>query len=236
MSPRQNRLLPFLLLSLILLMPPLAEAQENETRPSVEELYLQSEISLEILSRQMRSPERNVQLLALDSLENQLEGGLIDPRDEVVLNAVRPLIEHGVITSFGENRWSIESYDPMVRREAVRVVGKLKGDGARSVLVQTVRHDPEPIVRAQALFGLARMGSDPTGEVTQTIAKMMLREHLGDFDEGVVYAGLVALRSIASDGENVMDPASIEMLVYVASDMRYSRLFRSHALETLSFL
>jgi HEAT repeat protein len=236
MSRTTDRRLTYLISIALLIVPTLLCAQEGEERLSVEELYLESEISVEILARQMRSPERNIQLLALDSLESQLERGLIDPRDEAILEAVTPLVEHGVITAFRENRWSIESYDPMVRREAVRVLGKLEGEAVRNKLVQTVRQDPEPIVQAQALFGLARMGSDPSGEVTRTIAKMMLREHLGEFDEGVVYAALVALRSIASEGQNVMDPASVEMLVYVASDVRYSRLLRTHALETLSLL
>lgn len=235
MRPVRNRWLFILLPALLLTAPAFLFAQEDELL-SVEELYLQSQVSVQILSRQMRSPERDVQLLALDSLDSQLERGLIDPRDEAVLTAITPLIEHGVTTAFEDNRWSIESYDPMVRREAVRVLGKLKGAAVREKLVQTVRQDPEPIVRAQALFGLARIGSDPNGEVTRTIGKMLLREHLGRFDEGVVYAALVALRSIAAGEENVIDPASVEMLVYVASDLRYSRLLRSHALETLSIL
>lgn len=226
------RLIPILLV----LAASFGVAQETEETLSVEELYLRSEISIETLALQMRSPERNTQLLAIDTLESQLERGLISPEDNAILEALDPLVGQGVMETFEDNTWGIESYDPLVRREALRIIGRLGTDAARGILVRTVRHDPEPIVRAQALFGLARMGSDPTGEVTQTIAKMLLREHLGRYDEGVVYAALVALRSIAGDQENVMDPASKEMLVYLASDGRYPRRIRNLALETLSSL
>jgi len=210
-------------------------AQDDEEPMSVEELYLSSEITLATLAAQMQSPGRDVQLLALDTLESQLERGLIDPEDEAVLEALEPLVQQGVIESFEDNRWGIDSYDPVVRREALGVVAKLGTDEARGVLVRTVRHDPEPIVRAQALFGLARLGVDPDGSVTQAIAKMMLQEHLRQFDEGVMYAALVALNSIASNQNNVIDPGAMEMLVTVASDGRYSRSFRQIALETLSY-
>lgn len=235
MKERAQLLFAILLVLTMVVSPTSLLAQDEEEPMSVEELYLSSEITLATLSVQMQSPGRDVQLLALDTLESQLERGMIDPEDEAVLKALEPLVQQGVIESFEDNTWGIDSYDPVVRREAVGVVAKLGTDEARSVLVRTVRHDPEPIVRAQALFGLARLGVDPDGSVTQAIAKMMLQEHLQQFDEGVMYAALVALNSIASDQDNVVDPAALEMLVTVASDGRYSRSFRQIALETLAF-
>jgi HEAT repeat protein len=210
-------------------------AQDEEEPLSVEELYLSSEITLSTLAVQMQSPGRDVQLLALDTLKSQLERGTIDSEDEAVLEALEPLVQQGVIESFEDNRWGIDSYDPVVRREAVNVVAQLGTDAARSVLVRTVRHDPEPIVRAAALFGLSRLGVDPDGSVSRAIAKMMLQEHLQQFDEGVMYAALVALNSIASEPDNVVDTSAMEMLVTVASDGRYSRSFRELALETLAY-
>jgi len=201
---------------------------------SVEDLYLNSMVTVETLGVQMTSPERTVQLLALSTLEHQIETGLIDPTNPAVLEAVSPLVKQGVlVVSRGGNR-SIEIYDPGVRREAVRVVGRLGTGPARTALVQTVRHDPEPTVRAEALFALARMGVDPSGEVTRTIAGMMMNEHIQTFDEGVIYAAVTAIGEIASNPDSVVDPASREMLINVASDYRYSQMVRHLALDALA--
>lgn len=207
----------------------------GETR-SIEELYLESGVSVEMLARQLRSPERTVQLLAIETLSSQVEGGTAGGDEAEIIAALEPVIARGVMEVHEDNSWEISTYDPMVRREAIRVVGRLESEGARTVLVRTVRHDPEPIVRAQALFGLARMGYDPDGEVTRTIGKMLLREHVGSFDEGVVYAGILAIREIARNSASTVDPSSLEMLVYVASDGRYPRRLRNLALEALSIL
>lgn len=235
MKERTQLLFAILVVLTMVVSPASLLAQDEEEPVSVEELYLSSDITLATLSVQMQAPGRDVQLLALNTLENQLEQGVIDPEDEAVLEALEPLVQQGVIESFEDNRWGIDSYDPVVRREAVSVVAKLGTDAARAALVRTVRHDPEPIVRAAALFGLARLGVDPDGSVTQAIAKMLLQEHLQQFDEGVVYAALIALNSIASNPDNVVDASAMEMLVTVASDGRYSQSFRKIALETLSY-
>lgn len=221
---------------LLLLVTSFVSAQSAQGPVSIEELYLNSDITLAALKAQMESPERDMQLLAINTLENQLDQGAFEGENPEVLAALDDLVQQGVIERSRNAERSIHAYDPMVRREAVRVVGKLTGEGAQQVLVRTVRYDPEPVVRAQALLGLARMGVDPTGEVTQTIAKMMLREHVGNFDEGVVYAAVFALGEIAGNEESVVDPASLEMLVNVASDGRYPRVIRELALQTLSTL
>ncbi len=201
---------------------------------SVEELYLSSAVTIETLSVQMLSRERSVQFLALSTLDHQIETGFVSPDSVEVLNALRPLVEQGVLIVSRSAAPAIETYDPGVRREAVRLVGKLDASLARQTLVQTVRYDPEPTVRAEALFGLARMRSDPNGEVTGSIARMILREHVKQFDEGVVLAAIIAIGEIAQDGNNVIDPACREMLVYVASDYRYPRRLRELSLGVLS--
>ncbi|MFW5644066.1 MAG: HEAT repeat domain-containing protein [Alkalispirochaeta sp.] len=209
-------------------------ADDTTTVQSVEDLYLSSAVTVETLGAQLLSPERTVQFLALSTLEHQIETGLIDPTNPEVLEALSPLVKQGVlVVSRGGDR-SIEIYDPGVRREAVRVMGRLGTAPARASLVQTVRHDPEPTVRAEALFALARIGHDPSGEVTRTIAGMMMNEHIQMFDEGVIYAAVTAIGEIAANPDSVVDPASREMLIHVASDYRYSRMVRHLALDTLA--
>jgi hypothetical protein len=214
----------------------LGVAVSSQQPQSVEELYLSSAITIETLAAQMQSTERAVQFLALSTLDHQLETGYVAVDNGAVLDALKPLVEQGVLVVSRNSSRSIEIYDPGVRREAVRLVGKLDTSSARSTLVQTVRHDPEPTVRAEALFGLARMKSDPDGDVTRSIARMILREHVQQFDEGVVYAAITAIGAIARESDNTVDPASREMLIYIASDYRYPRILREMALDVLSSL
>lgn len=223
------------ILTAAIVVPALSQPLESPPE-SVEDLYLNSGVSVETLAVQLRSPERQVQLLALSTLEHQIDTGSVDRSDPAVLNALTPLVDQGVFVISRNSERSIEIYDPVVRREAVRVVGKLETPDAREALVETVRHDPEPTVCAEALFAFARMGTDPSGEITRAIAGMMMSEHVQTFDEGVIFAAVTAIGEIANDPESIVDPASREMLIYVASDYRYPKMIRNRALDALSRL
>ena len=93
---------------------------------------------------------------------------------------------------------------------------------------------PEPSVRAEALYSLAKIGADPDGTVSRAIAKRLLREDLAEPDPGVVYAALVALERIYADPDTPFYLEAREMAIRVSSGGPYPRLIRERALSLLA--
>ncbi|MFW5827730.1 MAG: HEAT repeat domain-containing protein [Alkalispirochaeta sp.] len=210
----------------------------QETLPNIEQLYLESGPSLSTLGSQIHSRDRVQQFLALSTLESQIESGLVDTEDPAVVDVLSPAVDQGVFVVSTYSDRPIERYDPMVRTQAVRILGEVGTAAAREKLQQSVLHDPEPIVRAQALLSLGRIAHDPDGNATQIIARRLAREHYtpDQFDPGVIDAALRALRAIVGTPDNVIDPAIREMLIEIAGDGRYSQDFRTRALEVLGMM
>jgi HEAT repeat protein len=206
--------------------------------PDVEQLYLESGTSLATIGAQIHSRDRVQQFLALATLESQIESGLIDRNDPELVTALSPAVDQGVFVVSTYSDRPIERYDPMVRTQAVRILGEIGSESARAKLQQSVLHDPEPIVRAQALLSLGQIARDPDGSATRVIARRLMLEHYepDQFDPGVIDAALRALRSLVGNGDNVIDPAIRETLIELAGDGRYTQEFRSRALSILAMM
>lgn len=210
----------------------------QERLPDVEEWYLDSGMSLATITAQIKSSDRTQQFLALATLETQLRNGTVVEDLDAIVNVVSPALDQGVFTVSRNSNRPIEVYDPLVRAKAATILGELGTDSARARLEQSVLHDPEAIVQAQALLSIGRIGRDPDGRTTRVIARRMALEHYraSQFDPGVVDAGIQALRSLTANGSNTIDPAVREVLLEVAGDWRYSREIRTRALEILTAL
>lgn len=222
-----------------LLMPFVAGAQESEgangtSLPTIDELYLGGETTVATLRAQLRTNNLEHQMLGLAAIEDQLSAGLISPDNAELFDAVSFVMQQGVSTLSYQGTNLPRHYHPGVRNSAARVLGVMATPQARTQLVRTVDIDPDPSVRAQALYSLARIGQDPDGSVTRTIAKMMLREHMGQPDPGVMYAALVAIDSIHSNPENTIHGSVSEMVLEVAVGLPYTRLIRGKAMQVLA--
>lgn len=203
---------------------------------TIDELYLEGAISVRALSAQLRSSDSEHQILALAAIEDQLQTGLLAPDDEELFRALAVVLEEGVHHVAYSSSTMPFNYHPTVRYRAAQVMGLVGTEDARKQLVYTVAIDPDPAVRAQALYSLGAIGQDPDGSVTRTIARMMRREHVGDADPGAIYAALVAIERISSNPANVVDSSAVSMVVTVATGKPYNRLVRSKAMQVLAVL
>lgn len=210
----------------------------QERRPDLGQLYRESEPTLTTIARQIESRDPDQQFLALDTLESQIESGAVDRQDPQVLDAITPLVDEGVFIVPINAERPLEISDPTIRRQAVKLMASLGSTTAREKLQQSVLHDPNPIVTSQALLGLGQIARDPTGTTTRSIVRRMATEHYvnDEINPRVIDAALQALRAIVNNTDNVIDPATHEMLIALAGDGRYLRNFRNRALEILSMM
>jgi len=245
----RSSLVVTLLVGLVALTPAQSETGYNtatsttENAPSrdsdgglmrVEELYLSERVSMEVAATQIRTGSREIRLLAIRTIEEQINRGTIDPASDDVFQALEPAVNGGVLAFNHSVERSLHIHDPMVRREAVRVMGLLGTERAQARLVKLVLNDPEPLVRVQALRGIAGIAIDPTGEVSRAVARAILREQSGGPHQETVLSAVIALDALASNRDNTVHESAREMLVQAASDGRFIQIVRRRALEALS--
>lgn len=209
-------------------------AAADQALQTIDEIYLESYVPIRVLHAQLRTNNLEHQLLALAAIEDQLRTGRVSPSDPTLFDGVAFVLNEGV-ANIAYSRSTIPyDYHPKARLHAARIMGLIGTEGARIQLVQTVTIDPDPAVRASALYSLGQIGRDLDGHTSQAIAAMMQREHRGTPDFGAVYAALVALEQIASHEGNVIDRAALDMVMEVAVGKPYNRLLRSRAMQVLS--
>ena len=200
---------------------------------TIEDRYLSAETttSAATLDAQLRTTDEELKMLALENMETQFEAGVLPRDSETAFNALAYVLEEGVVHVTKGDSMPLH-YFPDVRREAARIISMSTHDGVVPQLLINVMHDPEATVRAQALYSLGNIGEDPDQQVSEAIAKRLLREHLGEPDYGVVYAALLATESIYSDPDNEPHGAVREMVMQVSTGP-YRRVIREKAMKIL---
>ncbi len=212
------------------------DLEERERPLTIDELYLQSETTAETLSKQLRSRHRELQMLALDAIEEQLQSGALGRDNREAYEGVVYVLRDGVHKITYAGQISPHTYHPMVRHRAAEVIAQFDIPQVRTELTMNVVRDPDPAVQARSLYSLAEIGEDPDGWVTENIAKMMLRHHYGRPDYGAVYAALVAIEHINANPGAVVHGAAVEMVLKVAEGGYYNQFIRDKARRVLQMM
>lgn len=213
--------------------PVMVDAQEAQT---IEERYLASAVSVDILTAQIANGGQELQGLALQAIADGLASGTLMPTDERLYYAIEPAVDRGVVTIDHSMRRTILTYGTSVREEAVRVLALLGTEQAQEKLLTVAMYDAEPQLRVVALRGISTIAVDPEGTVSTQIGQILSREHFVYANPGTVYASVIALEGIARRDGNQFAPNAQAMLVEVASDHQYVQLVRQRALMVLSML
>lgn len=213
-----------------------AQEEEPEEPRTIEDLYLESNVGLAVIDAQLRSEDRTIQLLGLEVLRAQVERGAIDPDGERYVELLGSALANGVFRVANNRQRLPENYSPEVRILAARMLGESGTDEAVEVLYMSLQHDPEPSVRAQAMYSLGQIGKDPEQRVSYLIARTITIENAHQADEAMVYAAVTAIGMLsdALDGDS-LHPDVHDAVVSVAAG-NYNRVIRTRAIEVLSDL
>jgi len=210
----------------------LAQNGNDRGLMTIEELYLQDDLTIQVLRTQALSVEREHKLAALDQSTDMI--GSVDER--ALLGILRVLATDG--SSWQVRLGGRRLYDyPDVRREAVRVIGEIGGRSSEIILREVIQYDRNPLVLAEAVFALQSTGiSDDTGTAT-VLANLMNRELASiNPDNNLMYASLLTLESLASDGsEGITNATLINNLLRITTGP-YTRLVREKALDVLNVM
>ncbi|TVQ23594.1 MAG: HEAT repeat domain-containing protein [Spirochaetaceae bacterium] len=218
----------------LLLVACTAIAQNGNDRGlmTIEELYLQDDLTIRVLRTQALSVEREHKLAALEQATDLI--GTVDER--ALLSILRVLATDG--SSWQVRVGGRRMYDyPDVRREAVRVIGEVGGRSAEVILREVIQYDRNPLVLSEAVYALRSTGiSADTGTAT-VLANLMNRElSRVNPDNNLMYASLLTLESLASDGnEAISNTTLINNLLRITTGP-YTRLVREKALDVLNVM
>jgi len=210
------------------------DTDEAAAEKTIEELYLESDMSLRSIESMVISYDRDAQRMGIRALADRAENGQVDPDSDEYVAVASTALRSGVGNISNNASLLPDSYHPLVRIEAAYALGRSSHPRAQTYLITTLRSDPEPSVKAATMIGLAEQGVDPDGRISYEIAAAIQKELNIRADEGMLYQGLEALEGLAGiTGTDDLDPIVRETIVEIATS-GLSRRVREKAITVLN--
>lgn len=207
--------------------------QESDVEElTIEEMYLMQDIELQIIRNQVLSNEREIKFLALQNIRAMLEEGKITEDNPAVFVLLDALAQEGLARRVTENGAVINNF-PDIRREAVELLGELGGEKAKVTLKSVMMEDKEPMVLAEAVYALGKVGAEQGDQVVPVIAWVLKKETAKPTpDNNFAFSTLLAVEKLAASGGDVSDPDLINAILEVASG-NYIKAVRLKAIDLI---
>ena len=225
------------IITVAILLPAVAGVLPAEERVmTVEELYLQEDIGIQVLRTQALSPRRDHKEQALETLRTLVEDGAIAPDDSPRIAILRLLATDG--SSYQVRTGGRVVYNnPEIRRDAAELLGEVGGPQSRSALLEVIEYEREPMVLSQAIHALGHVGLDDDGRGAVRLARVLNRENAQDNpDNNLMYVTLMSMERLAVDqADQLATSALVNSLIQISTGP-YNRLVREQARRTLAVL
>ena len=230
------------ILVLLILGTGLAFAQDDgEDRPAtIEDVFLRQQVELQILASQARSSDRASKLTALETVRKMYESGDLQAAPET-FDIITLLATEGTSNQVRQAGRVINNY-PVVRKEAAALLGDVGGPQAQNVLLTMVREDPEPMVLAEAIYALGKIGPQENADmVGDHIVYTLTRENAKiSPDNNLALATLLALQRLFEGGMEFEDPDQLQdtvgLIIDISTNYRYISIVRDRARDVLARL
>lgn len=228
-------------LVLLILFSGFAFAQSDGDRTStIEDVFLRQQIELQILASQARSTERENKLVALETVRSMYESGDLEASPETFA-IIELLATEGTSNQVRQSGRVINNY-PVVRKEAAALLGDVGGPEAQNVLLVMVREDPEPMVLAEAVYALGKIGPQENADmVANHIVYTLTRENAKvSPDNNLALATLIALQRLFDAGMEFEDANQLRdtvgLIIDISTNYRYITMVRERARDVLARL
>jgi len=201
---------------------------------TIEELFLKS-VEMQILREKAYADDYEIKMSALDDLEKKINDGSNSANDQQVQFVLEYLAMEGSGRTTRQAGHLMNAY-PEVRRRAASMLGRLGTEDAKNALVRVLLIDEEPVVKAEAAYGLGVIGKNQDNSVVQALQFAYNKEDPTRPDNNFGYALCLAIEKIAKKNPGgITDPAAYRMLVKIAGG-NYLRTVKTKALQVLDEL
>ncbi len=213
-----------LLLCVGLLFASFALAQQQET--TVEQEYLSS-VEDVIIRELADTDDRDNKLVSLQYIESAISGGRTSPDIMYVLES---LAGEGVSTQSRTNGRLMNNF-PDVRAKSCDLLGEVKTEEAKTILVKTALADNEPMVVTAAVRSLGNIGINEQDEVVATIIWVQKKYATLNPTSSLALEILFAYEKLADTVED--KTPMIESISAIASNHSLNHTVRRQALDLL---
>jgi len=221
-----------ILVTALFFAPTLFAQQGSEQ--TVEELYLQTTIEMQVIRSLAQNESRQEKLRALDFIGDMIAGGRIDSSNPEIIGVLMDLGGEGVTTQIRTGNRVLNDF-PEIRRAAAEYLGQIGGSRAREALVDMALRDPEPMVLSEAVYSLGLIEPDEDGRVEYIISEIVRRQDAVRPDNNFAYAALASIENIARARGGQIRPEVFNSIIQIAQG-NYIRPVRQKALQVLDQL
>jgi outer membrane protein assembly factor BamB len=169
--------------------------------------------------------DEELKLHALEDMELHLRGKRFLPVHLSTLEELLGYLTAEGVTILTNTSGAAAPGFPAVRERACGLLGAVASDGARELLLESLRRDPSLKVRLVALDALGQIGLDPGGE----LGRLLVQESRRGAEERLLLGGIDALGRIVNRGTG--DIEDYRALAQLAANG--SRRVREKARRTL---
>lgn len=227
-------LLPLVLIFLFVISG-LSAQEEDSGSLTIEELYLSSDIEIQLIRSQAVSDNRDNKILAIQTIRQMLDAGRVTQSDQAVVVVLESLAGEGVTKTVRSGGRVINNF-PEVRRQAVQLLGQIGGERAQEILFDVVDEDPEPMVLSEAVYALGVIGSNEDMRTTLYLADVLDRNTARvNPDNNLAFACLLSLEKLMNSDEGIADPDVLASLLDVVGG-NYIQTVRLKALDVIEQL
>ena len=200
---------------------------EEET--SVENEYL-NDIDGEIISTLAESDDYENKLVALEYLRNALSDG---NNSDAVIAGLDRLAGEGINNQTREKGRLTNNF-PDIRREACLLMGNVKTEHSKNMLISIAVADNEPMVIAAAVKSLGEIGINENDEAVDAIAFANRRNQVLNPTSSLALEVLNAFEMLADSTEN--KKTMIDAVARISTDYHYVTPVRQKAYKLLKNL
>jgi len=209
-----------------------SESSTDKTATTIEDLYLSQDIELQIIRGQAMSNDREMKMFALQSIRSMVEDGGLANDNPGLFVVLESLATEGTSRQVRSGGAVINNY-PEVRRQAASVLTEVGGERAKNVLLKIMEEDPEPMVLAEAVYGLGVIGINDENDTVNRIVWVLKRENSKVTpDNNLAFASLLSVEKLAKASGGISNPDLINTLLEVASGA-YIRDVRLKAIDVI---
>lgn len=197
---------------LLAALPLCAQNGRQDGDRTIEELYLQRQQTIESLSGLAHASDRDTRLIAIEELERMVENGRITSQDADFIAILDYLALDGTAIISTENNRKVQNI-PEVRMLSCRLLARIGGSQVERTLRMVVNTDNDPMVLAEAVYGLGMVSEDTDNKVMPMIADLITKQDILAPDNNLAYASLLAVEKLVQKTRKLGDPEILRAVI-----------------------
>jgi hypothetical protein len=213
------------------------DAQDSKAAASkeltIEELFLKS-IQAQVMREKAFSEDYEVKMSVLDDIDKMITDNSLGDNAAQIEFVLEYLSMEGTSRTVREDRRQINNF-PEVRRRASNMLGRIGGPDAVRALITVLLGDNEPMVKAEAAYGLGTIGLNENNEAVAALGFAIDKEDPTKPDNNFAFAVCLAIEKLGQKTQGTAGPIAYRALVKIAQG-NYRKDVKAKAYQVLDVM